>query len=221
LPASNAASGSNVTNGTTAQAVGNIPDSEMSKPVNPQLVADAVNKAWQQAALQPGYMGLPYEASNPVTAADVQAWQSANLSTYPTVADFVSPAINASSSTVPFAPPGAQTTSQGSQYPGINSAPEGSAKVDIGYDPAIPLPSLENTPTGAEIFKPISDGVAPWTNFSLPGHTSSCPTASFTWWQRTHVMDAHCTLIATNQATIATAMYALWVLVALFIILGA
>lgn len=222
MPQSNTSSGgSDVTNGTPAQAVSNIPESEMAKPVNPQLVADAVNKAWQQAALQPGYMGLPYDAANPVTATDVQAWQSANPSAYPSVSDFVAPAVSPSTSTVPFAPPGVQTTTQGTQYPGINSAPEGSAKVDLGYDPAIPLPSLENTPTGSEIFKPISDGVAPWTNFTLPGHTSACPTASFTWWQRTHVMDAHCTLIANNQATITTAMYALWVLVALFIILGA
>lgn len=207
--------------GQAADAVAKVPDGDMVKPVNPKIIADSANAAWKAASLQPGYQGVPFDASNPITQADVQAWQAANPAAYPTVGDYLSPSINPATNTVPYAPPGAVTTPSGEISPGTNSAPQGSTKVDLGPDPAIGTPNLEATPSGTLIMKPITDGMAPWSNFAVPSHTSTCPTASFSWWNRTHTMDAHCTLIANNQSTITGAMYAFWVVVALFILLGA
>lgn len=207
--------------GKPADAVAKVPDQDMVKPVNPQILADSANAQWKAASLSPGYQGIPYDASNPITAQDVQAWQAANPSTYPTVGDYLSPAVNPATNAVPYAPPGAQTLPDGSLSPGTNTAPQGSTRVDLGPDPAIGTPNLETTPTGVQIMQPVTDGMAGWSQFAVPGHTSTCPTASFSWWNRTHTMDAHCTLVANNQSTISGAMYAFWVIVALFILLGA
>ncbi|TWC67391.1 virulence factor TspB C-terminal domain-related protein [Herbaspirillum sp. SJZ099] len=43
----------------------------LREPVPPVLLATVVDKLWERAAAQPDYDGLPYEAANPVSEADI------------------------------------------------------------------------------------------------------------------------------------------------------
>jgi hypothetical protein len=188
-------------------------------PVNPQIIADTVNQAWQQAASQPGYQGLPYSYTNPVTASDVEAWRASNPSSYPTVGDAVSPAINPSTGSVTLPQPGTGTETQ----PGIPTAPEGSPQLDLGLDPGIGAPNLEATPTGAQILAPITALFPDLRNFQVPAHQAECPRPVFDLAVigKQVQMDAHCSLSEDVRGPLYNASLLGWVLVALFIVLSA
>lgn len=76
---------------TAQQAIQSLTASQLAQPVNPQLLAQIADAGWRTASAQPGYQGIPYDASNPVTQADATAWQQANPQSWPTVADVVKP----------------------------------------------------------------------------------------------------------------------------------
>lgn len=92
--AGSGSSGSQVWTGTADvnTAIDNLPGSDLSRPLNPQVVADLANGLWEQAAAQPNYQGYPFPGTAPVTAADVSA-VSAGLgsSAIPDVSDLVTP----------------------------------------------------------------------------------------------------------------------------------
>lgn len=199
-----------------SEAVADIPADDMSKPANPQLVAQAVNNAWQQAAAQPGYQGLPYTASDPVTSGDVNTWMAANPSTYPSVGDMLAPAVNPATSTVP------QPVAPGTvASPGTATAPAGTPQVNLGTDPVIAAPVLEATPTAQMIMNPLLNLFPDLKSFVVPSHSAECPTPSASIFGRTVVMDGHCSLLETVRPTLYAIMAAVWVMIALFIILAA
>lgn len=200
---------------STSQVIADLPQSAVSAHMSDASLAAAVNTLWRAASLQPAYPGVPWDATNPVTPTDVAAWKAANPSLTPTLSDYIAPAVDPTSHSVQVPLPTSNTN------PNVSNPGIGGTKVDLGADPGIPAPNLEATPTGTQIFQPIKDGVSGWSNFTVPVHSATCPTSSFSWWGRTHSFDAHCTLIDSNQSTIHSAMMALWVLVALFIVLGA
>lgn len=218
-----AAPSSTPTPKTMVSAVADLPDSDMTKPVNPQIVADAVNKWWQQAAAQPGYQGLPYSQSDPVTVQDVQAYQQANPGTYPTVSDFVAPAINPTSNTVIVATPSTSVDpSTGAVVqPGTNTAPAGTPQVNLGVDPAIGFPGLEATPTAQMILNPLLSLFPDLKSFVVPSHSVECPKPSATMFGKTLVLEGHCSLLETIRPTLYAVMAAVWVMLALFIVLAA
>lgn len=83
-----AGSGSTSTSTTTiAAATAAVPSSELSQPINPQLMADSVDALWQEASALPGYSGVPYDPTNPVTSTDATNWQNSNPSYTPEVGD--------------------------------------------------------------------------------------------------------------------------------------
>lgn len=200
-------------------AAGSIPADVLSSPVNPQIIADAANKYWQEAASQPGYQGLPYSYADPVTAADVQAWQQANPGSYPTVADAVASPINPATGSVPVSTPGQVTN----PTPGIPTAPEGSPQLDLGLDPGIGSPNLEATPTGAQILEPLTNLFPDLRNFQVPAHQAECPRPVFDLAVigKQVQMDAHCTLSEEVRGPLYNASLLAWVLAALFIVLSA
>lgn len=200
--------------------VSNVPQADMSLPASPQLLAQAVNNAWQRAAAQPGYQGMPFIASDPVTAADVSAWQSASPASYPTVGDMLSPAVNpATSAVAPLAAPGSQV--QPGVNPGTSTAPSGTPQVNLGTDPVVPLPTLEATPTAQMILNPLLGLFPDLKSFVVPSHSSQCPKPSLSLFGRTMVMDGHCVLLDSVQPTLYAVMAAVWLMVAMFIILAA
>lgn len=92
------------------KAVQSLTPEQLAKPVNPQVVAAIADSAWQQAAQQPDYEGLPYDSANPITSADAAALQQSSPSTWPTVGDAVSPQVTPSGGTSPFALPQPSTS---------------------------------------------------------------------------------------------------------------
>lgn len=215
-----------------------IPDAIIGSPINPQILADATNKYWREAASKPGYVGLPYSYSNPVTAADVQQWQQANLSSYPSVSDFITPAINPQTGTVPITTPGRPITPN--PNPGPNPGPGPvinpnpgtitgtgttniNVTVDLGADPGIGSPNLESTPTGMEILAPITGLMPDLRNFQVPSHQGECPKPEFDIpVLNTRVrMDAQCTLLEEVRGPLYNASLLAWIIAALFIVLSA
>lgn len=95
-----------------------------------------------------------------------------------------------------------------------------SEKMDaLVVNPNIPQPSLDAVPTGADSFSFIKDHLNIATpNFS---HTSQCPVSSFSWNDRVYVVDQHCLLISNHWSIFSAAMFAVWTVLSLFIVLRA
>ena len=172
---------------------------------------------------RPGYDGLPYPQSDPLTSADATPWIQANPELAPTVRDFVSPNPSPSSSGNPWslpanptapntnpAAPNQNTTNPGAENPVAN----------LGPDPGIGAPTLEAIPTAQQIVQPILDIGADLRGYRPPSHAGECPRPTIELYG-THVLDAHCALIDDNKAIIQAAMMLAWALMALFIVLAA
>lgn len=211
------------TNATPQDAIARIPASDLDKPLNPAIIAALANRVWEQAAAQPGYAGLPYSHATPITQAEVQAWQQANPQYTPTVRDFVSPNPSTSTSPNPWSLPSdladPKLTPVTSNTGTTNPASE-SPQQNLGPDPGIGAPTLEQPPTAQQIAQPVLDLLPEFRNFHATAHTGSCPRPTIELYG-THVLEAHCTLIEDNKAVIQAAMTFAWAALALFIILSA
>lgn len=82
--------------------------------------------------------------------------------------------------------------------------------------PAPSDPALPDVGTYTD-FGSTFDGLKGW---SLPGHTSQCPTGSFNALGSTYTIDAHCSLINTYWSTLQSAMTVVWTIIALFLVLS-
>ncbi|MBA4214260.1 MAG: hypothetical protein C0449_14385 [Polaromonas sp.] len=209
---------------TLQQAVTALPETEKAKPVNPQLVAAVANTLWQQAAAQPGYAGLPYPASNPISTEEAQAWMEANPGIWPTVGDFVAPNPVTSNSPQPWAMPSNPTApvSTPTTQPNPNATNPASQNplTNLGPDPGTPAPTLETTPTAAQILDPVLNMLPDHRGFTAVSQTGTCPTPVIELYGR-HTLDAHCVLIENNKSIIQAAAMVAWTVMALFIVLSA
>lgn len=57
--------------------------------------------------------------------------------------------------------------------------------------------------------------------WSLPSHTSTCPTSSFEFNNQIFTIDTHCELVQNYFGVLESAMAVVWVIVSLFVVLGA
>lgn len=201
-------------------AIDQLSDGEKAKALNPALVAGIANQAWEKAAQAPGYQGLPYSYNDPITAADAAAWQSANPGSWPSVGDFVTPFPNGSTGTSPSNPP-FTLPKPGEAVNPVN--PGTGSQVNLGTDPGIGAPTLEPTPTGAQILAPITGLMPDLKNFQVPSHQGECPKPEFDIAVlHTHVrMDAQCTLFEGVRGQLYNGSLVGWIIAALFIVLSA
>lgn len=202
-----------------------------SVKVSQQLLANLGNKAWQQAAAQQGYSGQPYPAANPLSAIDVAQWTQANPTANPTVDDLLRPATNTQtypdgvpiSPTVVYTTPTSPTT--GNQNVSVINTPNvnvvNKVSVDFGTDPGVADPTLEATPTGAQILQPLTSLFPEFRTFQTPIHASSCPKPAFDIFGKSIIMDSHCIIAEQHRAALAALMMAAWMMVGLFIMLSA
>jgi len=199
----------------TAQVVADIPQAVVTSQLSNETLAALANAQWRAASLQPNYPGLPYDASAPITPQEVANWRAANPSSVPTLNDFISPAVNPTTSKVDIVAP---TTNPNAS----NTATTGTT-VNLGTDPGITAPTLEAPPS--DLFKPIKDLMQPWLTWTVPDHSATCPT-----WQASpsiagHVFSIdvshHCTFAESYRSAISAAALACWVVIAAFIILSA
>lgn len=217
--------GGDVSNATPQQAVDKLTDADKAKALNPQIVAALANQAWQQAASQPGYTGLPYDATNPITSADAAAWQSANPSSWPTVGDAVAPQPAPSGGTAasPWQLPNSSTpvTSQPATQTPTTTNPGTGEQLNLGPDPNIGAPTLEATPTAQAILQPLLDLFPSLRNFVVPSHGGDCPKPSADLFGKRVQMDGHCALLEPVRGSLSAVMAFVWVMLALLIVLAA
>jgi len=205
-------------------AINNLPASDLDKKLNPEIIAKLSNSAWKNAASQPGYDGVPYQVSRPITTAEAQAWMASNPAYTPTVRDFVSPnpitaqepnpwalPVNPTDPiTTPATTPNAGTTNQSTQ-----------PQQNLGPDPNIGAPTLEQTPTAQMILDPALNLMPSLKNFSPSISSGICPRPSFTIFSNTYVLESHCVLFDEHRSSISAAMTLAFSILALFIILSA
>lgn len=206
-------------------AVSHIPASDYDKPLNPVIVAGLANSAWQKAASQPGYDGLPYPQSNPITATEVATWTAQNPSYAPTVRDFVAPNPVTTANPQPWALPQNPTaaTTSPAVTPNANTTNPAAAnpQQNLGADPAIAVPTLEQTPTAQMILQPILNLLPDLKNFNPTMAAGTCPRPTLNLFGQTQTFEAHCTMLENNRAVIHAAMVLAFTLSALLIILSA
>lgn len=83
--------------------------------------------------------------------------------------------------------------------------------------PADPTPKAQSD-IESVFFPGTFQGLLSW---QLPARTVACPTWSFSLWGQTYTIDAQCTLIEQQRATMSAICLLVYGLVALFIVLGA
>lgn len=204
-------------------AVNTIPGLDMAKQVNPQVIANTLNNAWKETAAKPGYTGLPYDYTNPVTVADVDAWASVHPDIYPKVQDWVKPQDPV---VKPFVIP--NTTTPVTDYDpntntntGSNPAGASQAQINLGPDPGIPAPQMEDIPTPQSILKPILDLLPDLKNFQAQATGGECPKPSFEAFEHTFTIEKHCDLAEQNRTAIKAGMMVVFALASLMIVLRA
>jgi hypothetical protein len=197
-------------------------------------LANVVNQAWQNAAAQPGYTGLPYSATSPVTPAEVQAWQFENPALNPTIGDLLVPAVAPGTGAIPISVDAGGSTNTNPNpdpNPTPTPTPVGTTNVNVvnvptvrvewGADPGVVAPSLETTPTASAILSPLLNLMPSLRSFVVPSHSSICPTASFGMFEKQLVMAAHCTVLDESKPVLYAVMAFVWLMLAAFIILRA
>lgn len=228
-------------NGGTFQATGtdlskiklNVPDAvaalsaaEKTKPVNPALIATLADNAWKNAASQPGYNGLPYQATDPITTAEAQAWRDANPANWPTIGDVVAPqpAPAGGNASTPFTLPNfSQPVSSVDTNTGSNTGtnPSTQPQINLGIDPGIGAPGLETIPSAQAILAPIINVMPSLKSFVVPNHNSTCPKPSAAIFGKQVILEAHCELAESARPTLYAVMGFVWLILAMFIVLRA
>lgn len=212
-----------------------MPSSLAQAKLDSATLANLTNATWQAASSQPGYQGLPYSVTQPVTADDVTPWAVGNPQSVPDISDLFRPASDPGASVV--ISPVVQPVTTGSPNPGgdpagspgnnvnVVNTPNVSVvnkvSVDLGADPGVTSPTLESTPTISMILSPVVNLLPDLKHWAVPAHSSACPEPSFSVMGHSFTLTAQCDLAESNRAGIYTAFAAMFTLAALFVVLRA
>lgn len=182
------------------QAIADVPQAVTSTKLSPEMLAEIVNVMWRNAAINSSPNTVPWPASDPITPADIREWQVANPSLVPTVGDFIGPVAPSGSNTVPFPLPSSDNSSGGDQQPGSGNSTN--PTIDLGDDPKIGAPELEQTPTASMILEPILGLMPDLRAFHVPAHTGVCPRPSYSVFGKEFKLESHCDLLERNRSLI-------------------
>lgn len=207
------------------EAVDTLTEAELSKPLNPSILAQLSNNVWQQAASQPGYDGLPYPMAQPITVDEVVRWLQQNPQYAPTVRDFVSPNPTTTDQPNPWAlpsnPTAPVTTPTTNPNPGTTNPGSDTPLVNLGPDPGVGAPTLEQPPTARQIIDPILQLAPGLRNYQAVGKAGVCPRPTVELFGKLLTMESHCQLMEDNKPALQAAMTFAWTAMALFVILSA
>lgn len=195
---------------------------DQADSLNPKVAAATVDALWSSVASQPGYQGLPYPVNAPVTGAQAAGVESSIGASWPTVGSFTGGAgtVAGGSTTAPFSTSIPDASNPASSVP-VATNPGSGAQINIGPDPGIGSPGLEQTPTAAQILAPILGMLPDFQHYGLPAHNAACPEPSVTVFGSTVTMTAQCTLSEEFRTQIYVTCVLVFTLGALFVLLTA
>ncbi|MFL9872965.1 hypothetical protein [Paraburkholderia megapolitana] len=211
-----------VTTSPSAAAAGTSA-ADQADSLNPKVAAATVDALWSSVASQPGYQGLPYPVNAPVTGAQAAGVESSIGASWPTVGSFTGGAGTTAaggSSTAPFSTSIPAASNPASSVP-VATNPGSGAQINIGPDPGIGAPGLEQTPTATQILAPILGMLPDFQHYGLPAHNAACPEPSVTVFGSTVTMTAQCTLSEEFRTQIYVTCVLVFTLGALFVLLTA
>lgn len=198
--------------------------------IQDQKTDAAGNSYLQHKTLIINQAGTVTGVSTHSTAQSLNAVSSTNAQTGTTTTTYevvanpaatYSPAVAASGST---AGTGSQSITFPSDYARQGEAQSAANSTNARID-AMKLALLEASPAPTDPAIPewsFFDGTfAQLLGWSLPSHSSQCPTGSFGAFDRTYTIDAHCNLVASHWSALQAAMSVVWLIAALFIVLAA
>jgi hypothetical protein len=213
-----------------ANAFSGLSPQQLQQPVDYATMALMINKLWKDAAAQSGYQGVPYDVSNPVTSTEVQAYATANPTTYPSVGGLAA-AIGSPGSaavttglapSVPTAPNQPVVPAVPDNPPGTTVTAPPAPTTDLGVDPNIRfVPPV--APTAQSILDPILNMLPGWRTATFTAN-GDCPKPNINFapfMNLTVTMESHCNLIEQNRALISSLMSGVWLLIAALIVLAA
>lgn len=216
---------------SVSQAVAGVPADDLSKPLDPALLAALVAALWSQAAEDDdGYAGLPFPVNAPPTAGQAQDVETALGSGAPTVGSVASGSgsLTGAGSGNPFSTGTGTATGTGTGTStgtgtGTTTAtnPGSGAQVNLGPDPGIGAPSLESIPTASQILAPILGLMSDLRAWAVPVHTSQCPEPTFDLWGTTYTISAQCELLEQYGTQITVAFEVAFAVAAVLIVLTA
>lgn len=212
-------------------ASGDVPASDKGAPLNPAWVAGIANAAWEKAAEEQGYAGIPFPVNAPITPSDARAISGSQAGAWPNVGAFTNPVpvpaasggagtgVGGVTGSTPWTVP-AQPANPASAVP-VPANPGKGDQVNLGPDPGIGAPSLEATPTAEMILNPVVGLMPDIRGFQVPGHSGVCPQPTFTVFDQTFTVSTHCDLFERYRTAIYVSSVLAFSIAALLIVLTA
>lgn len=214
-----------------AAAISQLSDADKLQPVNPQVVADIVNKIWSQSSVTSAGLPptIPFDPSSPVTAADVSAYMAASATPL-TVGDVVQSGINPATGSASIPIPGAVNATHTGAVTGTSTTTATATgtksssifSIDWGsfIAPELAVPSIES------ILDPIFNMFPTWSHMTFNAHESACPRPSVQLPSsilggRVIVFNELCDWVETVKIPLQYAFTLGWAIAIMLIILGA
>lgn len=181
---------------------------EKDQLASPELLAEVANQIWADATANfPEPEAIPFNKNRPVTRDQISDdWQ-------PTIREVFE---------TPFTEWGLDEDVE--PAPGtITPDPNAPPPVNLGDDPGIENPELEEPPS--DIMAPLVDELEPFHNLSLAVPNAQCPTFQETITVRGHTWQIniveHCDFLEDYYALIYAVMLAGWALTAFWVVMEA
>lgn len=209
-----------------------IPPTVSGMEVDPDFLAKSLNEAWQKAAAQPGYSGMPYDSMNPITGDEV-AEEAAKTGGMPKVSDLVSPVADGAESVQGVAPgistyngavalgSASASTSTGTDTgsgigtgTGSETTPKtssltcglpGTPPCEVDWGSTAGAPSDPTVPALASVLGPLFNLFPSLKSWVAPPHSVSCPAPSFTVFGQDVSFRPVCNLLGSYTNTIGNA----------------
>ncbi|EJC0945819.1 hypothetical protein P4P50_002424 [Salmonella enterica] len=171
------------------------------------LVAKLINAMLMEAATKEDYKGIPFSSSKPVTVSEVDSLlKQMNLTL--TYADLFREAETDEESYI-------------INNTNVDVDIDNGSDFDLGENPDIKPPDIEEPPTGTQILKPITELMPDIKNLSISSKNVQCPLWSFEIWDNKYSIDSHCELLEKIRPLLKAVFLLIWGIISLRIILSA
>lgn len=206
--------------------------------VDDSLTISMVNKLWADASAAPDYQGVPFDALNPVTEAQLKSVIAANPELAPKVGDYLSPAYFPNTSYVPIGDvlPDGQPLPTIAPYSNVSisqntgTAPSGS--IETCGLPGKPACQVEwgsfaaSDPDTAGATSELGTAIrnnpfGSWIGHAFTVSPGVCPELSLELWGKTISAESHCQVMEGTRNVASLIFGVVWLLVAFRLVLSA